>query len=292
MHDIENGVHDLPNEIYHNSNGLSRSALWEFKKSPYHYWHSYINPDRVKKHATPDMLLGEYVHALVLEPEWFEERYAVKPIPLEVPKCGLLKDIGREEYDKQKAAIDAIKAENDLMMAAFIAECRDKAVLSPEVYNQAKYYADAVLRDSVAQALFKDVNIEKSIYFTHEKTGLQCKVRPDAWIGGIVTDLKTCKDASFDAFQRAAYSAGYFIQAAMIKQALLSIDIELEKFFFYCVEKSPSVPCVYYEVDEQSLVRGELEFDTLMYGIADCFETGVWESYSSQKLTYPNWAKY
>lgn len=291
MHQIENGVHDIPNDIYHSSLGLSRSGLMEFKKSPYHYWHRYLNPERKPSFTTPAMKLGELVHALVLEPEHFEERYAVKPIPVEVPKCGLLKDVGREEFDIQKAAREDAQLLNEEIMNRFIFESLDKEKISIELYNEAKMYADAVLKDSVAQALFTGVQVEKSIYFTHKGTGLQCKVRPDAWIGNVVTDLKTCKDASFDAFQRAAVGSGYFIQAAMIKQALESIGLSLDKFIFYCVEKTEAVPCTYYDLDMESLERGENEYNNLMHGIAYCMESNRWGAYQPQTLTYPTWAK-
>lgn len=299
MHQIENGVHDIPNEVYHGSHGLSRSGLMEFKKSPYHYWYRYLNPERKAAYCTPAMKLGELVHALVLEPGYFDERYALKPIPIPLPKTALLKDLekelgkelGREEFEKQKSAKESIQITNESMMNEFLDQSAGKEILSPDVYDEAKHYADAVLKDPTAQALFTGVEVEKSIYFTHKGTGIQCKVRPDAWIGGVVTDLKTCKDASFDAFQRAAVGAGYFIQAAMIKQGLESIGIDLQKFLFYCVEKSEAAPTTYYELDQDSLERGENEYNNLMQGIAYCMEKNRWDSYHPQTLTYPNWAK-
>ena len=289
---FENGIHDIPNDMYHGSLGLSRSALLEFKKSPWHYWHKYINPEAQRQNSTPAMKLGELVHALVLEPQYFKERYAVKPQSMEIPKCGLLKDLGREEFDLQKAAREDAQLMNEEIMNRFILESIDKEMISLDLYHEARAYADAVLKDSVAQALFSGVEVEKSIYFTHKLTGIQCKVRPDAWVNGVVTDLKTCADASFDAFQRAAYSGGYFIQAAMIKQALESIGKRLEKFIFYCVEKTPAIPCVWYELDNESLERGENDFNNLMYGIAHCTETNNWQSYQPKTLTYPKWARY
>lgn len=292
MQQLEDGVHDIPNHAYHASLGLSRSALMEFKRSPYHYWHKYMNPNAERQKTTPAMRLGEYVHALVLEPEYFEERYIIEPNLKTLPKVGLLKDLGREEYDFQKADREATQADNEAILNEFEKRCTGREILSQSVYMEAKHYADSVLRDDVAQALFTNVQIEKSIYFTHKPTGLQCKVRPDAWAGGIVTDLKTCADASFQAFQRSAMTGGYFVQAGMIKYALESLGLSLQKFIFYCVEKSDSAPCVWYELDCDSLERGENEFNNLMYGVANCMENNNWHSYEPQTLTYPRWARY
>lgn len=289
---FEDGVYDIPNDIYHGSHGLSRSALLEFKRSPWHYWHKYLSHDVVRSKPTPAMKMGELVHTLVLEPNCFYERFAVKPVLAEVPKVGLLKELGREEFDRQNADREEVVLENEQIMINFIIDSVDKEHISFDTFHEARTLADAVLKNDVAQSLFTGMRVEQSIYFTHKETGLQCKVRPDAWAGGVVTDLKTCKDASYRAFQSSAYSGGYFIQAAMIKAALESIGIKLQKFIFYCVEKSYPFPCVYYTLDDDALERGENDFNNLMYNIAHCMEHNDWKSYEPQNLTYPRWAQY
>lgn len=291
LHKLEDGIHDIPNDVYHASLGISRSGLMEFKKSPYHYWYRYLNPERKQSYCTPAMLIGELVHTLVLEPQHFAERY-IFPQELEaMPPEVRLKDVGKEQFEQVKAARKEVQDRNNLMRESFKKEAEGKQIITWAAYKEASHYADSVLKEKVAKELFTGVQVEQSIYFTHKGTGLQCKVRPDAWIGGVVTDLKTCKDASFDAFQRAAVGSGYFIQAAMIKQALASIGIELEKFLFYCVEKSEAAPCTYYPLDEESLERAENEYNNLMLGIAYCMENNRWGAYQPQVLTYPTWAK-
>lgn len=291
LHRLEDGIHDIPNEVYHSSLGISRSGLMEFKKSPYHYWYRYINPERKPAHRTQPMLIGELVHTMVLEPQHFAERYIfptdMEPMPTELRK----KDVGAELFEQNKAERKAVQDRNNARREEFKKIAEGKQIITLADYEEATGYANAVLKDKVANALFTGVEAEKSIYFTHKGTGLQCKVRPDAWIGGVVTDLKTCKDASFDAFQRAAVGAGYFIQAAMIKQALESIGIEMQKFIFYCVEKSEAAPCTYYELDMDTLERAENEYNNLMQGIAYCMEKNRWGAYQPQVLTYPAWAK-
>ena len=36
--DMGPGIYSISNEDYHNGPAISRSALMEFRKSPYHYW--------------------------------------------------------------------------------------------------------------------------------------------------------------------------------------------------------------------------------------------------------------
>lgn len=291
LHKLEDGIYDIPNDFYHRSLGLSRSGLMEFKKSPYHYWYKYINPERTPSYCTPAMLIGELVHALVLEPQYFFERYILPTELEELPTPLLLKDVGKELFEQNKIARKEAQERNNARREEFKKKAEGKQIITLASYEEASIYAEAVLNDKVAKALFTGVDVEKSIYFTHKGTGLQCKVRPDAWIGGVVTDLKTCKDASFDAFQRAAVGSGYFIQAAMIKQALESIGIEMQKFIFYCVEKSEAAPCTYYELDMETLERAENEYNNLMLGIAYCMNNNRWGAYQPQVLTYPAWAK-
>lgn len=289
---LNNGIHDIANEVYHDSEGLSRSGLWEFKRSPWHYWNKYLNPDAIKQKPTKDMKLGELVHGLVLEPNRFDERYVVEPAQIVLPKVELLRDVGRETFDQQKKALDITKKANDAIMNQFLANAEGKEIITAEQFLEAKAMSESVLRDDTAQSLFRDIKTENSIYFTHESTGLQCKVRPDAWVGSVVTDLKTAKDASYRVFQNAAFSSGYFLQAGMIKVALASIGITLEKFVFYCVEKTPGYPCVYYVLDDEALDYGVNQFNTLMEQFAHCLEQNEWSSYESQILYLPNYAQY
>lgn len=292
MIEIENGVHDIPNEVYHNSSGVSRSGLWEFKRAPIHYWSKYLDPNREKKGATPAMKLGELTHAMILEPHEFNTRY-VFPIELEeMPPAVLLKDVGKEMFEQVKAARKEVQDRNNEAKESFKAMSDGREVITMDMYNQAKALADSVWRNDVAESLFKGVKVEQSIYFTHEATGLQVKVRPDAWIGSVVTDLKTCVDASYRAFERAAYGSGYFLQAAMIHEALKSLGIKMEKFVFFCVEKTGALATVYYPLDDDALDYGINQFNQLMEMFAWCLQKNQWDSYEPQHLYLPGYAKY
>lgn len=292
MIEIENGVHDMPNETYHNSSGISRSGLWEFKRAPIHYWNRYLNPDREIKASTPAMKLGELTHAMILEPEEFTKRY-VFPLQLEpLPPALLMRDVGKEMYEQSKEARRVVKAQNDERLEEFNLLVADREIITMDMYSQAKALADSVWRNDVAESLFKGVKVEQSIYFTHEETGLQVKVRPDAWVGSVVTDLKTCIDASYRAFERAAFSSGYFLQAAMIHEALKSIGIKMEKFIFFCVEKTGALATVYYPLDDDALQYGICQFNQLMQQFAWCKQNNQWDSYEPQHLYLPGYAKF
>ena len=291
-HKYENGIHLISNNEYHSSQGVSRSALWKLKRSPAHYWHEYLNPNFVKSNPTPDMVLGSLVHTLVLEPEKFDEEYAIKPVAQPLPPVVRLKDVGRELFDKIKAEREIVSCANELELDVFNTTSEGKTIVSLETYEQAQDMARAVLNDDVAKSLLDGANVEHSIYWTHEHTGLQVKCRPDCFLGSVVTDLKTTRDASFKAFQSDAYRGGYFLQAGMMYKGLQSIGITMEKFVFMCVEKTAPYATATYILDDEAIDYGVNLFDELMGKLKECCDQDRWPAYSMQTLHVPNWAKY
>lgn len=260
-----NGVYDTPIEEYHGSEAISRSTLMHFQKSPYHYWWNKNN--KAAKKPTEAMIFGNLVHTLCLEPVEFYSRYAVAP------------------------EVDRRKKEGKQLYSEFIANVGSRTIISVEQHEEALNLQASIKNDEMARSLISGMQMEKSIFFTHELTGYQCKARPDAWnSAGLIVDLKTAKDASYRAFQRAALYDGYFLQAAMLQQALASLGIVLDKFVFVVVEKTEPYAIGIYMLDDEALGYGINLFHTLMEGVSTCDAKNKWESYGIQTLSVPTWA--
>ena len=265
---LDNGIHDIPNDIYHQSNGISRSALMEFKRSPYHYQKKYLL-EHEPKEPTPAMVMGNLIHTLTLEPALFDDEYII------MPKFDRRTTVGKAGYN------------------AFQANLSGRICVSEDDYTKAQAIALAVREHELGGALLVDgIHVEQSIYFTHKATGIQCKARPDAMLGSVVVDLKTTADASFRAFQSSAYKFGYFLQAGMIHEALKSIDIQMDKFIFLAVEKELPYPLGIYTLDDEALDYGVNQFNELMNNMAFCLENNKWPGYPVMNLTVPGYAKY
>lgn len=266
MGQIENGVHDLTNEQYHRSSGVSRSSLMKLKQSPMHYQfdRNKIEPNE----STPAMVMGELIHTKVLEPGEYDKRYYV------TTPCDKRTKAGKEDWLNQQKLAEG------------------KTIISLEQAMISTQISESVASDLLAHTLLEDCVMEKSIYFTHEPTGLQCKVRPDAWNGVIVVDLKTTVDASFRGFQGSAAKYGYFLQAGMIHQALKSIGIAMERFIFIAVEKEPPYAVGIFVLDGEALDYGVNQFNQLMQKLDKCTNENAWPSYGIQNLTLPGWTKY
>ena len=268
---FENGVYSITNEQYHGSNGISRSMLSELKKSPYHYYYKYIDEGTPKEEPTPAMNIGSAVHCLALEPDTWNDEFFICPQQTR-PRAGTTPHF------------------------KLMQEAAGRIILSLKEFEHAFLLAQKIKDDSYCQLLLRNCKIEQSIYFTHEPTGLQCKVRPDAWHGSIAFDLKTTADASPRGFQSSALAFDYYLQAAMNFKAFESIGILLNEFIFIAIEKTPP-----YAISIDRVIRDDFyacstldfgmeQFDTRMALLKQCLDSGEWPGYGVRELMVPGWA--
>ena len=64
---------DIPQMIYRGDPALSRSDIFEMRKSPMHFRYALDHP----REETTAMAFGTALHCYVLEPEKFAERYVI-----------------------------------------------------------------------------------------------------------------------------------------------------------------------------------------------------------------------
>ena len=266
------GVVDCTNDENHGGYGISRSGEYERPK------------------ASKALYLGSLVHTLTLEPHLFDDEYCLKPELQAMPEKLLLKDAGREAYDLRNKEREDIKAHNDNILKDFAEQSENKAVVDDDMMEQAMAMKDAVLRNQTATEIMEGAKFEKSIYWEHKPTGLICKARPDIWNGRIVADLKTTLSANFREFQLSAYKDGYFLQAAMMYEALKSINEPFHNFVYICVEKSKPYSVALYMLDDEALQFGLDMFHSLMDRLKKSYDTNIWPDYGIQKLTVPKYA--
>ena len=78
---INPGIYtNLSSEEYHGDKAsISRSALMDFKRSPYKYWAKHLNPGRPKDESKPSWTIGTAFHTMILEPQLFNNNYFILP---------------------------------------------------------------------------------------------------------------------------------------------------------------------------------------------------------------------
>ena len=259
----------MTNAEYHAADGLSRSALWEFRKLPAYYHYRYLSGEYIASPETEALALGTLVHTMVLEPQEVEARYYV------MPKVNRSTKVGKA------------------MHAACVSEANGRTLVNEETHAQAflmsKNLIDAMTEQGIklygSQALR-----EHSIFWQHEPTRLNLKARPDALCAPLMIDIKTSLDASYRAFQGSAWKEGYYLQAAMLMEACKAVDEPCDAFCFAVVEKKPPYATALYMLDDSALEYGQKLLSQLLEEYKICMNTNNWPSYGVKMLLAPTWA--
>lgn len=147
-------VHGMPNERYHQVRAASKSTLGRILESPYQVRHG-------TDEGTPAMEFGTLAHTLLLEPETFEERYAVVPE-------GMVRNAKHKVYQ------------------AFLAEAGDRECVKANDVANARLLARAV-RAHPSLAKYLDdprvtILVEVSLFWEDPTTGVLCRCRADLLI--------------------------------------------------------------------------------------------------------------
>lgn len=273
---VQIGWHkELPNEIYHTSNGVSSSQLKVFlSKTPAHYQYKMAH----KTPPTDSMKLGTAVHSLVLEPENFFNDIAV------LPELNLRTKDGRETLEE------------------FTKANKDKTVISKDQHEKSILMATSVENliqaSPVLSALMDDKIIESSVYWwsqindtaTGENYFELLKVRPDILCKShsVLLDLKTCEDATFTGFRKSVEKYFYHMSAAMylsgVNQCKPLLDelghLAYNKFIFICVENKPPYLSAVYEASQDLLFIGRQHFELAFRRLAKARKDN-WPGFSS-----------
>lgn len=224
---------DLTNEAYHAGPGVSKSGLDLVDKSINHF----LKSDIVRV-ETPSMLLGTCVHAALLEPELWREKFQRGP--------------------------DADRRTKEWKMAEDEAREHGRITLIPtDIYDKVEAIVAGALDNPTARDLLeaKDKLIESSLFVEHPGTGLLMRVRPDLYIpsSNLIVDLKTTKCAApsgQNSFAKSAGSFNYDRQAAMYSDCMQIHTGESQDFLFIAVENEPPFNCAVYELDPGDVMYG------------------------------------
>lgn len=263
---ITPGMYSISNDMYHSSNGISNSGLRKFMQSPLHYWHHYVNPRREVEDKTPCLILGDAIHAYILEPERYHKEYFVHE------KVDRRTKEGKTRWDEiQKLA-------------------NGRTCLTQEDEDMILAIAFS-LHTSEAMQLMQGALVEQSIYWEDKNTGVLCKSRPDIinLEKKIIVDIKSTENASKDAFRYAIRKYGYHVQAAMMQEAVLAQTGErIEQFVFVAFEKSAPHAVGVYMLSPESLDEGRWSFMKQLPKIKECLETNTWPSYQTDEICILN----
>lgn len=302
----------IPNEVYHAANGISSSQVKDARISLM-YFHGRHISKAISRESSDAMTFGTLVHTLALEPEKFEDEFAVFPdLPAgaftntdtlkawireynaDKPKADQLKLTGKKE--ELQAAIRAVNPDAifaDEFEQQWLAGIGNRQVLNPISLELAKAMQSALLREPSAKNILEHPSrsVENSYFGMDEETGLEVRVRPDIEIEfnglRIAADLKTIslgkvKQAALRAkLHREIIDRDYHVSAAMYSEVAA-----FDQFFWIFVNKDAGYHWVaVVEASAELLELGSLEYHETLRAIARAYDTGVWPAPITDEYT-------
>ena len=258
------GVYDIDIEEYHSDccvgPSTSSSGLRAILKNPQAYWwESYLNPDREEKEKSKAMLLGSAAHILLLGEEGFAERYVLRPAEL----SGYKWNANRTEHKAWMSAQEKL----------------GKIVITKEDIDTIQYMRDSLARHDLVKEGLINGDIEKSLIFLDEETGIHVKSRPDAIPAhsNIIVDLKTCNSTGLRPAQRSFENFGYDVQLGIAGWAMEAVlDRVVEKYAIAWVSTQPPYDAMVTPIHDDYIHYGRRKAMRGLEIMKDCLETGVW----------------
>ena len=269
------GIHDIPAREYHAIEAASASKLRRlWQSTPAHF-----KADMDTPKDSPALRLGSLAHSLILEPEKPLGGIAVPPEEYAPGKpWNYNAKVCKQWRNKQKDA--------------------GNEVITADEYATLQGVLRSVAAHPFARATLEAGRAEVSCIVTADTEGVPVKCRidfvPDA--GDFLVDLKTAQSAEPREFERAAYSHGYHIQAALylaVWNTLAGADNPKTGFRFIVVEKAAPYAVNVFEASPEFLEKGRRDFATSLATYAKCVRENRWPAYpiQIQSLGLPSYAK-
>ncbi len=259
-------------EEYHaDRQWLSHSALEIFRKSPrlYKRWFD----GEWEREKTPEFRLGSALHAMLLEPDSFDQLFM---------------------------AIDCASRNTKMYKEAASNEKRE--ILLSSEFEHVMKMASAVKCHGWINRLIEYATKELAFRFINPLFDIPCKVRPDA-IGMIlhhgiehdaILDLKTSRNPSQDDWIRDAARFGYHRQAGFYLKGLMKVvELPPETMVVHIVVGSQEPYDVFaYELDGCSMATGLDENEELLFELKERRDNNNWTERNYGKIatvSLPKW---
>lgn len=249
---------------------VSASGINKFLlHSPAHFWaESPLNPNRVRTEPTAAMIFGSLCHKLLLEPLSFAAEFAVSP-----------------EVDRRTNAGKATWSQ-------FCEQNSSKRIVTQDQFGEATIMVEALRRHPTVFKLLGQGSAEAPLQWTDEATDLTCKGKADYYRNGLLLDYKTSINASPSYFCKAISNMGYHRQAAWYLHGVeMTTGTRPDGFVFIVQDKSLPEAIGIYEIDSQTIEKGQIENDWVLAQIKRRLALNDWAAFppTIQTIGLPAW---
>lgn len=257
----------LSNHDYHAADGVSKTTLSLFKKSPAMVeWAKNCPQD---DEVTSASIFGDATHAILLEPERFAAEYVVE------------------------AKFDRRTTKGKEAAEEFAAAHRGKTIISADDGRKLELIrGSAMAHPTVRWLLEADGEVEESVFWYDPITGQKCKYRSDKRLTGhpVLIDVKSCD--SIDRFANAIEDFTYYLQDGMYSTGYEAEFGEAPGFIFIAVQTTKELnryPVTVFELIPEDRQSGKDEFRRLL---DQYHEASIAKSFNGiQSIQRPYWAK-
>ena len=258
-------IHGMANSDYHAGPEISNTAISAACRSMQHYRHY---KDHGSDIGAKTALDGHLVHCAILEPCEFDNRYIISP-----------KFDMRTTFGKSGAA----EFEE-------IANGRER--ITQDQYDMAMKSAENVRRSVFFMDFMQGGTPEVSIFWNDSECGLDCRCRPDLLNIGrkVVIDVKSTTDCR--QFAKSVMQYSYHQQESFYRAGCREVGIEIERFFFLCIEKILPFAFQVFELEKALVDIGYDRWRKALNDISMAQFSGLYPGYSSdiQMIEKPSWA--
>ena len=246
---------------YYANKALSHSKLSCLAQSPEEFKRRHVDdPPTLPPKDTAAFSMGNAVHTLALEPEKFDERFAVAP-----------------KIDRRTTA-------GKLLWAEHLEDSKDKIVLTEQDHDDAIACVHALYNHSEFATIMQQPR-RVEVPFEFDLFGHRFKAKPDCIVDSmrLIVDIKTTDDASPHKWQWSAVDYGYHRQAWLYRKAVELERGKAYRFIFAVVEKpKPSTrgipPTVaLYELDADAYTMGLEDTMSLVVQYERRLDTNNWQ---------------
>ena len=247
----------LTNEEYHARPELSSSDLKAIRKS-FNKWyhHKHIK----KQESTAAMKFGSAYHTYILEPQNFNKEYFVydeKPLNSKSNVIYNIRSLYQLEIDIDDS--QSLSELKDLLRTSkeeFTEKYPDKSFISQKELDKIIAMENNLLCTKAGELLgpLNQGITEGSFFFNC--LGIECRVRPDKIYNNYIFDLKTCEDASPEAFAKQIANFDYDLSAALYIHGLEKNDIDVNGFILLAQEKKAPYFTAPYLLSTECIANG------------------------------------
>lgn len=257
------GLHEgIPEELYHRSEGISKSGLVDIRESPEHYRFAQQNP----RPSSGAQGLGRAFHCLLLEPEKFESEFVKSEYP---------------EFRTNEAK--AWRTDQEALGKTVVGAGRSD-IWKPSEWDLIHRMRDAVMKNSFARRLIEKGQAELTGYFKDPEFDVLGRFRLD-WLStayNFILDVKS--STQIDPILFGAQAAEYFydMQDVYYRRGMAALGKPVEEFAFLVINKTPPYGARILVLKPKGKERGEYLCRKALGVYSECMRTNTWPGYPQE----------